>query len=227
MARQVKPRLTDPRELPAYTVPEAAHYLGLPASTVRYWSAGRDNYEPLIEPAAEGPLLLSFLNLVELHLLAAIRRRHQVSMPSVRRAIEYLADHFQTRHPLLAKALETDGLDLFIRNYGQLINITKDGQTAMRHVMEAALKRIERDSKNIPIKLYPFTRPRIDDAPSFIVIDPAVSGGRPVIAGRGLATEIIAERYKSGESIEELAYDYECTEAEIQEAIRCELQAAA
>ncbi len=227
MATQVKPRSTDPRDMPAYRVPEAAHYLGLPASTVRYWSAGRNNYKPLIEPAADSPLLLSFLNLVELHLLAAIRRRHKVSMPSVRRAIEYLADHFQAKHPLLAKELETDGLDLFIHNYGQLINISKDGQTAMRHVMEAALKRIERDSNNIPIKLYPFTRPRIDDAPSVIVIDPAVSGGRPVIAGRGLATEIIAERYKSGESIKELAYDYDCTEAEIQEAIRCELQAAA
>ncbi len=27
------------QELPAYRVPEAAHYLGLPQSTVRYWSA--------------------------------------------------------------------------------------------------------------------------------------------------------------------------------------------
>jgi len=39
-----------------------------------------------------------------------------------------------------------------------------------------------------PIKLYPFTRAQIDDAPSVIMIDPAVSGGHPV----GLATEIIA-----------------------------------
>ena len=127
---------------------------------------------------------------------------------------------------MLAKELETDGLDIFIRNYGQLINISKDGQTAMRHVMEAALKRIERDNNNIPIKLYPFTRAQIDDAPSVIMIDPAVSGGRPVIAGTGLATEIIAERYKAGESIQDLVYDYGRTEAEIEEAIRCELQAA-
>ncbi len=73
--------------MPAYRVPEAAHYLGLPETTVRYWSAARDSYESLITAAAEDTLVLSFFNLVELHLLAAIRRKHAVSMPNVRRAI--------------------------------------------------------------------------------------------------------------------------------------------
>ena len=47
-----------------------------------------------------------------------------------------------------------------------------------------------------------------------------------MIAGTGLATEVIAERYKAGESIEELARDYERKAEEIEEAVRCELQAA-
>ena len=226
MSKQGKSVLTDPRNMPAYTVLEAAHYLGLPVSTVRYWSAGRGSYKALITAAIKHPVILSFLNLVELHLLAAIRREHAVSMPNVRSAIGYLKKQYNTQHPLLAKELETDGLDIFIRNYGQLINISQDGQTAMRQVMEAALKRIERDDNNIPIKLYPFTRAQIEDSPSVIMIDPAISGGRPVIAGTGLATEIIAERYKAGESINDLANDYGRKEAEIEEAIRCELQAA-
>ena len=98
---------------------------------------------------------------------------------------------------------------------------------AMREVMSAALHRIERDAKGIPVKLYPFTRSNIREAPSMVVIDPVLSAGRPVIAGTGLATEVIAERYKAGESIEELARDYERQEEEIEEAVRCELQAAA
>ncbi len=226
MTRQRNSGSIDPREMPAYTVPEAAHYLGLPVSTVRYWSAGRDSYRALIAVAQKHPVILSFLNLVELHLLAALRRKHAVSMPSVRRAIGYLKKCYESPHPLLAKQMETDGLDIFISNYGQLINITQDGQTAMRQVMEAALHRIERDNNHIPIKLYPFTRAQIENAPSVIMIDPAISGGRPVIVGTGLATEIIAERYKAGESISELTHDYGRTEAEIEEAIRCELQAA-
>lgn len=96
----------------------------------------------------------------------------------------------------------------------------------MREVLEASLKRIERDTAGIPIKLYPFTRSEVHLAPKLVVIDPTLSFGRPVIAGTGLATEVIAERYKAGESVEDLVRDYGRPKAEIEEAIRCELEAA-
>lgn len=224
-------RSHDPRALPAYTISEAAHYLSVPAATIRYWSLGRDSYKPLIEAAAQSPTLLSFLNLAELHVLAAIRRKHGVKMRSIREAIRYLGKNAKRpadkRHPLIGRDLETDGLDLFAEQYGQLVNISRAGQTAMREVISAALRRIDRDPQGIPIKLYPFTRAAMDDAPAMVVIDPALSAGRPVIAGTGLATQAIAERYKAGESVRELARDYERRDAEIEEAIRCELQTAA
>ncbi|MEM8814466.1 MAG: DUF433 domain-containing protein [Pseudomonadota bacterium] len=225
------PKRPDRRELPAYSIAEAAHYLSVPAATVRYWSTGQNSYLPLIDVPHSQPTLLSFLNLVELHVLAAIRRKHAVPMPKVRSAIEYLKTRTRRagdrRHPLISRQLETDGLDLFIERYGNLVNISQDGQIAMRDVMSAALKRIERDRHGIPVKLYPFTRSRMDQAPALVVIDPLLSAGRPVIAGTGLATEVIAERYKAGESIEELARDYERREEEIEEAVRCELRTAA
>jgi uncharacterized protein (DUF433 family)/transposase-like protein len=213
--------------MPAYSVAEAAHYLGIPTSTVRYWVAGREGLSrPLIVTAAKTPVALSFLNLVELHVLGAIRREHEVSLPKVRIAIEFLKKQYKSKHPLASHELETDGLDLFVAHYGQLINISSAGQMAMRQVLETSLKRIERDNSGIPIKLYPFTRNDIRRAPKLVVIDPQMSFGRPVIAGTGLATEIIAERYKAGESIDSLAQDYGRKNAEIEEAIRCELEAA-
>ena len=224
-------RTRDPRELPAYTISETAHYLSVPAATIRYWSLGRDGYKPLIAVPAKSPTLLSFLNLAELHVLAAIRRRREVKMRSIREAIRYLGRHAKQepdkRHPLISRDLETDGLDLFTEQYGQLINISQAGQTAMRDVISAALRRIDRDHRGIPVKLYPFTRAALDDAPAMVVIDPALSAGRPVIAGTGLATQVIAERYKAGESVRDLARDYERKAAEIEEAIRCELPTAA
>ena len=226
-----KLKTQDFRELPAYTISEAAHYLSVPATTIRYWSVGRDQYEPLIQVPPRRPTLLSFLNLTELHVLSAIRREHGVKMPGVRTAIQYLAAHAEgamdKRHPLISRELETDGLDLFIEQYGQLINISQAGQTAMRQIISAALRRIGRDPAGVPVKLYPFTRSEMVDTPAMIVIDPRLSAGRPVIAGTGLATELIAERYKAGESIAILAQDYERKNTEIEEAIRCELQAAA
>ena len=223
--------MTDRRDLPAYSVAEAAHYLAVPAATIRYWSVGRDEYEPLIAVPQHSPTLVSFLNLAELHVLSAIRREHKVKMRSIRRAIRYLSEHAHTpidkQHPLIGRELETDGLDLFVEQYGQLTNISRSGQTAMREVIRAALRRIDRDANGVPVKLYPYTRQSTGDAPALVVIDPALSAGRPVIAGTGLATQIIAERYKLGESIGDLAYDYERPNEEIEEAIRCELSAAA
>ena len=137
---------------------------------------------------------------------------------------ESMSEHAHTpidrRHPLIGRELETDGLNLFVEQYRQLTNISRAGQTAMREIIKAALRRIDRDLNGIPIKLYPYPRQGTRDAPAMVVIDPALSAGRPVIAGTGLATQIIAERYKLGESIGDLAYDYERPNEEIEEAIR-------
>ena len=89
-----------------------------------------------------------------------------------------------------------------------------------------ALKRIEWDDKGLPIKLFPYTHSDTRDSPRIIVIQPGLAFGRPVIAGTGIPTEIIAERYKAGDSVKELAADYDRQETEIEEAIRCELKAA-
>ena len=224
-------RTLDFRELPTYTISQAAHYLSVPATTIRYWSTGRGPYEPLIQVPPHKPTLLSFLNLTELHVLWAIRREHGVKVSDIRTAIQYLAANTRRtlgkRHPLISHVLEPDGLDLFVEKYGQLINISQAGQIAMRQIISTALRRIDRDPAGVPVRLYPFTRSSTEDTPAMIVIDPRLSAGRPVIAGTGLATELIAERYKAGESIAVLARDYGRENAEIEEAVRCELKAAA
>ncbi len=144
-------------------------------------------------------------------------------MCKVREALSYLEAHFPAPHPLANQKFETDGVDLFLDKYGQLINLSQDGQLAMRDVLQVYLTRIERDAAGAPVKLYLFTRARQADEPKVVVIDPYVSFGRPVLVGTGIPTAVIAERYKAGESIEALAEDYERPPRDIEEAIRCEL----
>ena len=225
------------REVPSYGIPEAAHYLGIPVSTLQSWvygypyttRIGRQRFKPLIEvpPGEKGHRLLSFMNLVEAHVLDAIRRQHRISMPKVRRALDYLQAKLPSKHPLADRSFETDGLNLFIQEYGNLINISESGQLAVRELIEAHLRRIEWDLRGLPIKLFPFTRKRQADEPKVVVIDPEDAFGRPVLAGTGIQTASIADRYKAGESIEELADDYHRSPSEIQDAIRCELPDAA
>ena len=123
--------------------------------------------------------------------------------------------------------METDGCDLFVQKFGQLINISREGQLAMRQLLQAHLQRIERDLSGVALRLYPFTRKRENSEPKFIVMDPYISFGRPVLAGTGIPTSVIADRYKAGESVDQLAHDYGRKRPEIEEAIRCELAEAA
>jgi uncharacterized protein (DUF433 family) len=222
----------DVREFPTYGVAETAHYLQIPQTTLRSWVVGRPYpmgvgtrfFEPLITLPDSNRPLLSFMNVVEVHVLDAIRRQHQIRLAKIRQALRYLRRHFPSRHPLADRKFETDGLDLFIQQYGQLINISRSGQLAMRSLVEAHLQRIERAPQGIAIRLYPFTRKRLPDEPRLVMIDPYVSFGRPAPTNSGIATAVIAERYKVGESVDELADDYGRDRPEIEEAIRCELQ---
>jgi len=59
---------------------------------------------------------------------------------------------------------KTNGIDLFIETYGQLINVNQDGQLAMRDLLRMYLSRLERDTAGITVKLYLFTRPPSIDA---------------------------------------------------------------
>ena len=224
----------DVRELPAYGVAEAAHYLLVPQATLRSWVAGmpygsgakRKLFRPVIRPAETSPVLLSFINLIEAHVLAAIRRKHRVEMPAVRRAVDFLKNKLGSKHPLADHKFETNGVDLFINHLGKFISVSEGGQIAVRELLQAHLKRIERDDHGAPIRLYPFTRAVSADEPKNIVIDPFISFGKAVIAGTGISTDLVAGRFKAGESADELANDYGCDREKIEEAIRCELSLA-
>lgn len=220
------------RRTPAYPLAEAAHYLDLPESTLRAWCLGQrydyrgkpKRFQPLIRLDGKRSEGLSFLNLVEAHVLAAIRRVHGVPMGNVRLALKYVSEKLGIERPLAHVQFQTDGLDLFVKELDRLVNVSKDGQIEMAEMLRAHLTRVERDPKGVPIKLFPFTRKQISaDAPAPIEIDPRVSFGRPVLRGRAVPTAVLADRFKAGDSLKELAGDYDTSTAEIEEAIRCEL----
>ena len=225
----------DPRLMPTYPLSEAAHYLRMPQETLRSWVVGRwypvagqaTRSRPLIHLDDSKKLYLSFINLVEAHVLAAIRRHHGVKLPKVRIALDYVKRQFHIERPLIDQTFQTDGLDLFVERYGDLINASREGQQAMKQIISVYLKRIERDAKGLPIKLYLFTRDTESDAapktdPRVIVMNPSVSFGRPVIAGTGIPVSSIYERSRAGAAVADLAHDFSLGPRDIEEAIRCE-----
>ena len=53
------------------------------------------------------------------------------------------------------------------------------------------------------------------DQPRNVVINPYVSFGKPVIAGTGLPTRVVAERFKAGDTIPQIVANYGRKEEEI------------
>lgn len=215
--------------LPLYTVRQAAHLAGLPLATAARWTATAAGL--LVQPPGEAGL--SFLNLVELHVLAAIRRHHQVPLGKVRHAVQYVRQAFGTDHPLAERQFETDGVDLFIQELDTTINASRQGQVAIRELVAAYLRRIERDTAGFPLRLFPLYQTGVDtalevtNAPAFIAVDPTISFGRPILASSGIPVDIVVSRYRAGDSIRELVTDYQLSETAVEEALRYELGLAA
>lgn len=225
----------DLRQLPAYAISEAAGYLQLPTSTLRSWLLGQRNYDaqraarffkPVIDIADLKKKQLSFINLVEAFVLAGIRRDHEIPLPKVRKALDYVRRSFGTRRPLAEEQFETDGADLFVEKYGALVGVSQEGQLQMREMIRDRLQRVRRDPKGLPEKIILFPAAGAGEGRADVVIDPTRSFGRPVLDGLGVRTTVVFERFMAGDNIEVLARDYAVPAQAVQDAIRCERLAA-
>lgn len=223
----MKPDASDLRNQPAYGPAEAARYLRLPAATLRTWLVGRvypkgdaqATFQPLIRPARQQPLQLSFYNLIEAHVLRALRTDHGVALAELRAAMAYAQKKLKVQRLLLSPELRTHAGQVFLDRYVELINLSASGQLAMRKLFEDHLQRVEWDEWKFPVRLYPYLQgmQRGPDRP--IAIDPRVAFGRPVMRSRGISTAAIADRIDAGESVESLADDYDLSRDEIEQAV--------
>jgi uncharacterized protein (DUF433 family) len=218
---------SDLRDRPAYTLNEAARYLKVAPATLRSWLVGRGypkvsgegRFHPLIHPPVKQPPTLSFWNLVEAHVLRAMRTEHGVPMDALRKALAYAQKTLRIERLLLNRALYTEGGRVLLDRYGQLIDLSASGQIALRRVFEEHLKRVEWDDWKFPVRLYPFPSNDAIAPNRPIAIDPQIAFGRPIVARKGISTCSIADRIDAGESPKDLAADYDLSVTEIEDAI--------
>lgn len=216
----------DPRDVPNYTLAEAARWLGLVENTLRVWLRGQDyltkagkrRAQPVVHAAADNPLGLSFWNLVECSVLSTIRKEHEVSLQKVRKALAYVSKGLDKQRPLIEQDFSTDGVGLFVEHYGKLIDASQQGQIAMREILEAGLTRIERDEAGLAARLFPWrSDPR---EPRIVAVDPRVAFGQPIIAETRVPVEVVFDRFRAGDTIDHLAKDYRVEPATIEDLVR-------
>lgn len=223
-----------PEEKPRYSIARAAHYLHISPSTLRSWVRGRDypvkggveHWSPLIKAAD----LLSFNNLIEAYVLRALRVDHRMKMPAVREALDYAQREFGISRLLLSAELQATPGNVFLERFGQLINLNRSGQLAARQLLDAVLNRVERNPENgQPVKMFPTSSYDVNalrHSPQLVMIDPEVSFGRPILAGKGVRTATIISRIDAGEEPQDVARDYGLEPEELEAAISYERAAA-
>jgi uncharacterized protein (DUF433 family) len=224
------PARLDPNDLPRYTIPEAAHYLRMSATTLKSWVSGRSypvaggekRWHSLLDRPSQDDPRLSFSNLIEAHVLLALRKQYRVKMRQVRTALEYARETLGVERVLLSPELRAMQGNLFLQRLNELINVGRGGQAAMPEILSAYLERIEWDRTGIPRRMFPLTRADHLDAPRILAIDPRIAFGRPVVERKAIKTSVIAERFRAGESMAAIAEDYDLEVFEVEEAIRYE-----
>ena len=210
----------DPRDVPMYRLAEAAGLLRVPASTLRSWTKGQDykvqgkrrRFQPPI-PLDDGQEFLTFYNLVEAFVLSSMRRDHNVELAVVRRSVDFVRKQMGEPRPLLTKDFYTDGVSLLVEEWGRLVSASQEGQVAMREVVETSLKRIDRDTRGVVARLYPWRKSPEEER--VIELDPARALGRAVLVGTGISIDVLKARRRAGDSVKRLARDYAVDESKV------------
>ena len=227
----------DIRELPSYSITEAALYLGIPPSTLKiwvrgYWGKHGQRHKPLIRPADPKRLLLSFYNLAEAHILDVARRR-RVKPDRIRMAVQWAHYALPGPHPLLSKDLATAGGRMFVRTLeGDTVEASAGGQVVelkLAPLLKKHLRSIIRDPFGSPVEIHP-VRPapklppkkkphRVYVAESPLAINPMICSGRLIVKGTDVPASMLRHRADAGEPLSDLAEDYGLDVRELKKVI--------
>jgi len=141
-------------------------------------------------------------------------------MQRIRRALEEYNETENSEHPLLDPRLETDGINMFLHDGDEYMNLNPGPkQLGLPQVLSTYLKRIDRLADG-RVDFYPFIVGQDVHEPRTIQISPGVAFGRPVLAGTGIATDVIAGRFRARDSISDLAEEYGVSTSIVEDAIR-------
>jgi uncharacterized protein (DUF433 family) len=214
---------------PMYSYAEADALAGVSAGTSKRWVEGysyrrpdgvRVHLAPVANRGRTGMDGLSFTDLVEVVVIGKFKDIG-FSLPKVRAIVDAAREEFDEPHPLSRLRFKTDGRDAFVHEGSQLHSLLRSkAQLAWDDVLSPFLETLDyRDA--MAYRWWPLGKDRL------VLVDPEYGFGLPVIAGSGVRTEIIRERFSVGDSISQIATDFNIGQDEVESALQFELRRAA
>ena len=204
---------------PVLTPKEVARHLRIPESTVYYWLGEEANGAPLVhrvEPEKRGRPSVPFIAVVEAYVLRALRDLG-LTKQKIREAAAEVRRTFDTPYALATHKIATDGVDIFVHYAHDDLARAGDGQRPIRELIDDDLRYIGWDSKDefassLRLRQYP------DVAP--VIIDPRFGWGVPVVASTKVPVDAIVDLWLAGESLEDVAYEYDLTREQVEAICR-------
>jgi uncharacterized protein (DUF433 family) len=214
-----------------YVMSDVDLYLGLPSGTARRWidgyRRGAQAYPPVIRPEHSGEESVTWGEFVETRLLAQYRSRG-VSLQRLRPAVQLLRGEFDSPYPLASAApyLDVAGRELVrevqdetgVEQALRLV-VVRSGQLVLAKPAQAFADRAEFTGRARTVTGL-LTEPDTPD----VRIDPLRQTGQPVV--RSVPTAVLAEGFRAGTGVEELADLYDLAADQVLQAIRFEMRTA-
>lgn len=158
----------------------------------------------------------TFLDLIEVVAIGKFKEKG-FSLATVRRLVDVCQTFLGVPRPLTSLVFKSEGYRVFIEAAGELVEVLRTpGQAAWKQILEPFLENLDYRQDRVAT-WWPQGRAL------GIFVDPAWGFGRPVVAGRGIRTDILLEHWEAGESIAEIAADYELMTGDVEAALRFEM----
>lgn len=214
-----------------YTEAEAARLLRVSQNTLNYWLEGGQfrghRYMPVIREQPRGSRApVTWAEFVEAGLLREYRRTHGVPMAELRRFIDLMRAEFSVPYPLADRRPFVSGRELLaeVQDASELaaefcLVAYVRGQFVLTPPADSFYKRVTWEGD-----LAAAWRPH-DDPQSPVLISPGTRFGRPAI--KGISTEALWEHEQDGETISEIAADFNLEDEEVRWALAYETSARA
>jgi uncharacterized protein (DUF433 family) len=211
-----------------YSLGEAARLTGASPQNARRWFLGYAAPGHRMLPVfgnqeRSEPPRLSFLELIELAVVARFRSSAgspPIPLERLRAAHRFARQELGVEYPFANRKLLVEGghvLYEFERQHpgtGRLV-LDLHGQRVLPGVVLDELQQMDFDDHSgLVLRWFPWGR----EAP--VVLDPEHGGGRPVIRGTNVRAEVIRARFNSGESVQELAEDFDIGVPAVEAALR-------
>jgi uncharacterized protein (DUF433 family) len=214
----------DLRDLPTYTIPEAALSLGMSERTMTYWYS--DN--PILKPSAYygNVALLSFRDLAEAYVLTVLTKFYNFNLKSLRQIVKNAKKETGLERPLIEARLSVLFKNLVLekpargRRARQMVDLAHDRNLVFPELVDQLGRRIMRDKDQSPRRLYPWRLVRPGDESRPVSMDPEVVSGRLVVTGTRVPVRILLGKKLSGRSLPDIAKSYHLSVETVQKALQ-------